>query len=312
MYNHFSNTLTIFLGLLVEAIPFLLLGVIFSGVLMLFVPQGRLVAILPKHPALGALCGSMGGFLFPVCECGNVPVARRLLFQGAPVSVALGFLLAAPTVNPIVLWATWTAFRDQPEIVLLRLGFSVGITTAIAWLFSVLGSPQQLLQPDLARQQPKPIPLGTYWLGEKVPLQAPPLPWPQRWRQLGQTMGQEVQELGGVMVLGALGAALVQEFIPREWILHLGQGPVSSVVAMMVLATVVSMCSTVDAFFALSFASTFTSGSLLAFLVFGPMIDLKAMGLMVSIFPPRLVFYMFVLAAQLTFLLTVFLNLYVI
>jgi uncharacterized membrane protein YraQ (UPF0718 family) len=122
---------------------------------------------------------------------------------------------------------------------------------------------------------------------------------------------QEFRELGGVLILGSAIAAIVQVFVPRDIILSLGQGPVTSILAMMLLAAVVSICSTVDSFFALSFASTFTTGSLLAFLVFGPMIDLKAVGLMLSIFKPRAIFYLFALAGQLTFLLTLIVNLYV-
>jgi len=103
----------------------------------------------------------------------------------------------------------------------------------------------------------------------------------------------------------------VQVFVPRDLILSLGQSPITSILAMILLAGVVSICSTVDSFFALSFASTFTSGSLVAFLVFGPMIDLKGVGLMLSIFKPRAIFYLFALAAQLTFILTLFINLYI-
>ena len=100
--------------------------------------------------------------------------------------------------------------------------------------------------------------------------------------------------------------------VPRDLILSLGAGPISSIAAMLILAAVVSICSTVDSFFALSFASTFTSGSLLAFLVYGPMIDIKGVGLMLTIFQPRVVFYLFALAGLLTFVLTLFINLHVI
>ncbi len=132
----------------------------------------------------------------------------------------------------------------------------------------------------------------------------------ERLRLLLDTMVQELRELGGVLVIGSAIAAIIQVAAPRELILNLGQGPVSSILAMLLLAAVVSICSTVDAFFALSFASTFTSGSLLAFLVFGPMIDLKGIGLMLSIFKGRAVIYLVVLAAQLTFLMTLAVNLY--
>ena len=118
--------------------------------------------------------------------------------------------------------------------------------------------------------------------------------------------------MGAVLVIGSAIAAIVQVAIPREAILALGNSPITSILAMMLLALVVSICSTVDSFFALSFASVFTSGSLLAFLVFGPMIDLKSLGLMLSIFKPKAVFYLFALAAQLTFFFTLLVNLYIV
>jgi uncharacterized protein len=346
--NQLSSAFTLFLSLLVEALPFLLLGVLFSGLLLFFVDERKLVAALPKRPFLGALVGSCVGFLFPVCECGNVPVARRLLMQGAPSSVAIGFLLAAPTINPIVIWATWTAFRDQPEIVVLRIAFSLAIATIVGWVFSSQADLRPLLQPALARAMPigkqgmvrsqssspksKPAyasPLlesGTFWLDQSGIIQRldttefqPAIvganttgkPMSYRLNLLLENTIQELRELGGVLVLGSAIAALIQVFVPRDIILSLGQGPVTSILAMMLLAAVVSICSTVDSFFALSFASTFTSGSLLAFLVFGPMIDLKAVGLMLSIFKTRAIVYLFALAAQLTFLFTLFVNLYV-
>jgi hypothetical protein len=139
----------------------------------------------------------------------------------------------------------------------------------------------------------------------------PTKPLPARLSLLLENTVQELRELGGVLVLGSAIAAVVQVAVPREIILSLGQGPVTSILAMMLLAVVVSICSTVDAFFALAFASTFTSGALLAFLVFGPMIDLKALGLMLSVFKGRAILYMFALAAQLTFLLTLFVNLHI-
>lgn len=337
-FNQLNNAFTLFLSLLVEAVPFLLLGVLFSSLLLFFVDEAVLIRWLPKNPLLGALAGSCVGFLFPVCECGNVPVARRLLLQGAPSSVAIGFLLAAPTINPIVFWATWTAFRDQPEVVFLRVGFSLAIATLIGWIFSTQTDLRPLLQPNVARSMRLPFATassastadsllaGTYWLGQSpqgerlgvsdlqatsASLSLVDKPLSHKLYLLLDNMVRELRELGGVLVLGSAIAAIIQVFTPREWILGLGQGPVTSILAMMLLALIVSICSTVDSFFALSFASTFTTGSLLAFLVLGPMIDLKGIGLMLSIFKPRAVFYLFILAAQLTFGLTLFVNLYV-
>jgi len=322
--NQLNNAFTLFLSLLVEAMPFLLLGVLLSGLLLLFVDERKLIAIVPKNPFLGAFFGSCAGFLFPVCECGNVPVARRLLMQGVPAPVAIGFLLAAPTINPIVIWSTWVAFRDQPEIVILRVVFSLAIATIIGCVFSVQADLRPLLQPAIARAQPQfttvkggleatPTLLqsGTFLLGNSgspIRMEAAAMsankPQGNRWQMLLDNTVQEVRELGGVLVLGSAIAAAIQVLAPRELILSLGQSPISAIAAMMLLAGLVSICSTVDAFFALSFASNFTSGSLLAFLVFGPMIDLKGIGLLLSIFKTRTVVYLFALATQLTFLLT--------
>ncbi len=348
-----TRAFTLFMSLLVEAFPFLLIGVLFSSALMFFVDEDKLLRWFPKNPLLGALTGSLVGFLFPACECGNIPVARRLLIQGAPPAVAIGFLFAAPTVNPIVIWATWTAFRDQPEIVVLRVLGSLVIATLLGWLFSVQRDLRPLLQPTLANALPEPQPSrrlavaggpsdlnlggsstllqsGTFMLGsrgkgnassaqrfEALAYQsviAAEMTLPKNWGDrlslfLDNTI-QELRELGSILVLGSAIAASIQVFAPRELILGLGQGPVLSIVAMMLLAAIVSICSTVDAFFVLTFAGTFTSGSLLAFLIYGPMIDLKAVGLLLSVFKPRPVFYMVVLISQLVFLGALLINFY--
>jgi len=342
--NQLNNAFTIFLSLLVEAMPFLLLGVLLSSLLLFFVDERKLLAAMPHNPLLASIFGSCIGFLFPVCECGNVPVARRLLLQGAPASMAVGFLLAAPTINPVVIWSTWVAFRDQPEIVWLRVLFSFTIAVVIGWVFSSQKDLRPLLQPRMTRllkrsppSSPKAsvidstekdsasilLQSGSFLLGQPgAPLRLDTETLPTAVSGIQSTKNtsnklrlfldntvQEFLELGGVLVLGSAIAAVVQVGVPRNIIISLGQGPVTSILAMMLLAAVVSICSTVDSFFALAFASTFTSGSLLAFLIFGPMIDIKAIGLMLSVFKGRAIIYLFALAAQLTFLLTLFINL---
>ncbi len=338
--EQFNSAFTLFLSLMVEAIPFLLIGVFFSGILTFFVSERQLLRWMPKNPLLGSLFGSCIGFLFPVCECGNVPVARRLMTQGAPSSVAIGFLLAAPTINPIVFWATWTAFRDQPEIVFLRIGISLAIATLMGYLFSFQSDLRPFLQPSLvatldARRQREEeqnalgsgsslLSSGTFFLGQsQKPLQTQDplavrdammdmvkMPFKLRLKLLVEGMAQELRELSAVLILGSLVAAVVQSFVPREVVLGLGQDPVTSILAMMTLAALVSICSTVDSFFALSFASTFTTGSLVSFLVFGPMIDLKAIGLLLTMFKARAIFYLFSVAGLLTFLSALLLNLF--
>ncbi|MEL6927255.1 MAG: permease [Cyanobacteria bacterium J06600_6] len=319
--NQLHDAFTLFLSLLVEAMPFLLLGVLLSSGLLFLISEKQLISKLPKNPLLGSIVGSCIGFLFPVCECGNVPVARRLLLARVPPSVAISFLLAAPTINPIVIWSTWTAFGDRPSIVLFRVLFSSAIATIVGCIFSVQADSRELLQTSFAKRL-KPIvnvkpdlPLlqsGTFLLG-----QGQVIPFDDslseltksdsvetKWQLFFTNLLQEFSELGGMLIFGSAIAATIQVFVPREIILSLGQDTITSIMAMMLLAAIVSICSTVDSFFALSFASSFTSGSLLAFLVFGPTIDIKSVGLMASIFKPKIIIYIFTLVAQLTFIFT--------
>ncbi|MGD1921935.1 MAG: permease [Pleurocapsa sp.] len=323
--NQLHDAFTLFLSLLVEAMPFLLLGVLLSSGLLFLISEKQLIAKLPKNPLLGSIVGSCIGFLFPVCECGNVPVARRLLLARVPPSVAISFLLAAPTINPIVIWSTWIAFGDRPSIVIFRVLFSSAIATIVGCVFSIQPDTRELLQTSFAKRM-KPIvdvkldrsPLlqsGTFLLG-----QGKPIPFDDslsvgvqsdnasnlktKWQLFFTNLLQEFSELGGMLIFGSAIAAIIQVFVPREIILGLGHDTITSIVAMMLLAAIVSICSTVDSFFALSFASTFTSGSLLAFLVFGPTIDIKSIGLMASIFKPKIIIYIFTLVAQLTFIFT--------
>lgn len=328
------NAFTLFLSLLVEAMPFLLLGVLLSSSLILFLDERRFITMLPRNPILGAIVGSIIGFFFPVCECGNVPVARRFILQGLPTSVAISFLLAAPTINPIVIWSTYVAFRGQPEIVWLRVIFSLIISIIIGCVFSWQKDSRPMLKPILAKritalmkeeeiknnidEKEDKLPYnllksGTFLLNqegktikmEEIKLENNDTKTKQEKLELFfNNVIQELRELGGVLILGSAIAASIQIFVPREIILNLGQGTITSIIAMMILAGVVSICSTVDSFFALSFASTFTTSSLIAFLVFGPMIDIKGIGLMLSIFKPRTMIYLLIIIAQLTFILT--------
>ncbi|PHV63673.1 permease [Cyanobacterium aponinum] len=336
------SAFTLFTSLLVEAMPFLLMGVLLSSSLILFFDEGNLIKRIPNHPFLGSIIGSLFGFFFPVCECGNIPVARRLLLQGLPTSVAISFLLAAPTINPIVLWSTYVAFRGQPEVFWLRIIFSLTIAIAVGCIFSLQKDPRPLLKPLLAKRltvifeqmeakkslQTSPsqpeyslLQSGSFLLSpqgqtvkmDQTLLKSPVNPKSQvsksyKWNLFISNVTNELRELSGVLILGSAIAASIQVFVPREIILNLGQDTITSIISMMILAAVVSICSTVDSFFVLSFASTFTTASLVAFLVFGPMIDIKAIGLMLSIFKPRMIVYLMVIVAQLTFILTLSYN----
>ena len=252
-------------GLLIEALPFLLIGVLISAGARWFAPGGRWLRRLPSHPLMGPLTGAALGFALPACECGNVPVARRMLSGGAPLGAGLGFLFAAPVLNPIVIASTWAAFPDQPWLLLARPLGAVVVAVGLALLLGLVGAPAPSALGAAADTAPPRPPLA----------------------ELMRHASQEFLQLALLLVMGCVIAALVQSFVPRSWLLAVGGAPTLSILALMLLALVVSVCSSVDAFLALSFAAQVTPGALLAFLLLGPVIDLKLVSLLGLLFRPR-------------------------
>ena len=289
-----STAWAIFQGLLLEAIPFLLLGVAIAGLARWLVPQNAWVQRLPKNPLLAPITGALMGFALPACECGNVPVARRLLASGAPMGTAFGFLFAAPVLNPIVLASTWAAFPDQPWLLVARPLGAFVIAVLLSLLLVQLPE-TQLLEHALLSERRMSQPLSTVGLLERsgglvgdpirelTPTQATRL----RASDVLEQSSREFLDLLALLVLGCLIAALVQTWLPRSWLLAVGGAPTGSILALMLLAVVVSVCSSVDAFLALGFAAQVTPGALLAFLLLGPVVDLKLVGLFTVLMRPR-------------------------
>ena len=284
----------IFQGLLLEALPFLLLGVAISGLARWLVPQTNWVDRLPRHPISAPIIGALMGFALPACECGNVPVARRLLASGAPLGTAFGFLFAAPVLNPIVLASTWAAFPNQPWLLIARPLGAFLIALLLSALLVQLPEPQLLEEALLSeRRMSQPLSkLGLLDRSSGLIGAALPDPKPQRVERpsIGLIIDQSSREfldLLALLVLGCIIAALVQTWLPRSWLLAVGGAPTLSILALMMLAVVVSVCSSVDAFLALGFAAQVTPGALLAFLLLGPVVDLKLAGLFTVLLRPR-------------------------
>ncbi len=299
-YQRFQTFVTIFLGIFIEAVPFLLVGSIVSGLIAVFVDQSLLDRYLPKAALPGALAGGLLGLLFPVCECGVVPVVRRLYEKGLPVSIGVTFLLAAPVVNPVVILSTYSAFGWGP-ILWGRVLFSFLIAVVVGYLFS-RAQPEEVLLPavnasyrDACCAVPAPA-------TAKAPLG-------QRFTQSFNFAGDDFLDMVRYLIVGCLLAASMQTLIPQSALLAVGQGPVLSVLVMQGLAFLLSICSTVDAFLALAFTSTFTTGSILSFLVFGPMVDIKSSLMFFGVFNRRAVLYLILLPLLLSMLMGIWWNL---
>jgi uncharacterized membrane protein YraQ (UPF0718 family) len=291
--QRFQTFVTIFLGIFIEAAPFLLAGSLVSGLIAVFVNQELLDRFLPRRALPAALAGAGLGLLFPVCECGVVPVTRRLYEKGLPMSIGVAFLLAAPVINPVVIVSTYAAFGWGP-VLWGRLGISFGVATLVGLIFQILLPALHQAHDACCHSQPSSGPVA---------------PLMDRLRQALNTAGDDFLDMARYLILGSILAAAMQTLVPQSALLAIGQGPVSSVLAMQLLAFVLSVCSTVDAFLALAFSSSFTTGALLSFLTFGPMVDIKSSLMFLGLFQRRVVFYLILLPLLLTMLVGIFWNL---
>jgi uncharacterized protein len=279
---------TIFLSMIMEAIPFVLLGVLISGLIQSFLTERWIARIMPKNRLLASLFGCSVGILFPSCECGIVPITRRLLNKGVPLNAGIGFMLTGPIINPIVLFSTYIAFGNDWRVVAIRAGMAFAValvvSMSVALLFPVL--PLRVTEQQTAAALEQPI------IPSKRTALIP---------RLGSVLNHAIEEffsVGKYLVLGAFIAACMQTFIPTSYLLHLGSNPVMASLVMIGLAFTMSLCSEADAFIASSFRSTFSMGSLSAFLVFGPMIDIKNTLMLLGAFRGK---FVIVLIALVTF-----------
>ncbi len=254
---------TVFVSVLVQATPFLVFGVALSAVIAVFVPRSFWAKALPRHPALAVPVASCAGVVLPGCECGSVPIAGSLIRRGVTPAAALAFLLSAPAVNPIVLVGTAVAFPQNPEMVFARAGASLVVAMAMGWLWLRLGKAEWIRLPH-----------------------RPELDDGSKWRAFWAACRHDIVHAGGFLALGALAAATINVVVPERWLQRLADQPALSIVALGLLAVLLSICSEADAFVAASL-SQFSLTARLAFLVVGPTVDLKLMSMQAGVFGRR-------------------------
>lgn len=293
-----STLATIFLGIFIEALPYLLLGIVASGFIEVFVKKDLILRLIPKNRFLGILIGSVLGLLFPVCEHGVVPLTRRLFNKGMPVSMGITFMLAAPVMNPIVIASTLAAFGLGPVF-----WGRIILTLVIAILTGLVFSFQK--DEEILAIMPKILVYDCHHCGSEV---NPQSSIKEKILQSIVLAGDEFFDIGLFFIIGAFLAALLQTFVPQSILLTIGGGPILSILIMIILAVVLSICSTVDAFVALSFVETFSTGSILAFLVYGPMIDIKAIMMFTRVFKKKTILYLALIPLLLVILASLFIT----
>jgi len=256
-----------FLSIFLEGLPFIFMGTLVSGFLGTYLPRGTFEKILPKNPVLAIFVSGLLGAIFPVCECAVVPVIRRLVKNGLPVSCALAYMLAAPIFNPVTAISTYKAFGDSIPVTFSRLAMGYMIAVIIALIVSRIAhelflKPSMKADDDHHHQHPKSINAA-----------------------LNNSL-RDLMDVGLYFTIGVVLTALLKTTVidpTSEFWQNLANNSIIGSAGMMVLAFVLSLCSTSDAFIAANFAN-FRYGPKLAFMVFGPMIDAKLIFLYSTVF----------------------------
>lgn len=294
-----------FVSIVLEALPFVLLGALLGGFIEVFVSRERISSLLPRNRTLATLVAGCLGLVFPVCECAIVPVTRRLVRKGVPFSVAIAYLLAGPIFNPIVASSTWVAYSGDVMIVATRLVCGFAVAVFVALLMDEFFPGQRALLSSAGGQAIPDVagaPCTCEHDHDHCDTAAPPtVPLRQRIRHAFEHAGDEFLHVSQFLIVGAFVAALSQTLISRQAFVTLADSPPASIALMMGLAVVLNLCSEADAFVAASFRYLLPQSAQLAFMVLGPMLDLKLIAMYTSFVRPRAILLLVTLLCVVVF-----------
>ena len=286
-----------FISIIIEALPFILIGVLVSAILQVFVTDQMIQRFIPKNPILGIIAASVLGIIFPICECGMVPAIRKLINKGMPLYVATTFILVGPILNPIVFLSTLTAFRNQPVVAFSRMGLAFLVALIVGLSVYYFVKSNQLREAPSHKHTHD----NGHHSQSKEPLK----------NKLIEVMGHSVSEffdMGKYLLFGSIIVALLQVFVSQDSLITVGKSGSIANLVMMGLGFVLSLCSTSDAFVAQSLQTIFTKSSLVGFMVFGPMINIKGILMMLAVFRSKFVILLCALVTILVFIGTLVLQ----
>ncbi|MFV0561324.1 MAG: permease [Enterococcus sp.] len=298
---------TIFLSIVIEALPFVLLGCIISGALQVFLTPERVQKWVPKNRFLSIIFGCFLGFFFPSCECGIVPIVHQFVRKGVPVHTAFAFMLTAPIINPIVIFSTFIAFGNSFKMAFLRMlgsfivALIIGIWLAYFQKGDILREKMQLsgvVEAATITQEDTQEHAHTHGHTHVHLTNDSSTEWHKEsaiqrfFQQISHVLVHAVEEFfdtGRYLIIGGLLAAAMQTYLPTGAMLTLGSTKYLAILVMLVLALTMSLCSEADAFIGSSLMSLFGTGPVAGFLVFGPMVDIKNLLMMKRYFSGKFI-----------------------
>ena len=293
----------IFSGIILEAIPFLLFGSLIASFIEIFISSDKIVKIIPKNKILATLSGIFLGFLIPVCDCAVIPVAKKLLKKGVGINVGITFMLASPIINPIVLFSTYYAFSSvNMSLFWYRLLGGIFISMFVGIVLSIVYKKDILLEKSIESSEQE---CGCghnhehhgnekhheYHMNHNNDEKSSRLKIILN--KIVSILDHTTKEFLGVfkfLIIGALIASIVQVILPQSIWNYFSNNSLASVIILMIFAYLISLCSTSDSFLGKSLFANFGEQAVLAFLILGPMIDIKNTIILLGNFKKKFVF----------------------
>ncbi len=289
--------ITIFVSILLQAFPFIMIGVLVSAAIQVFVPQQFFSRLFSRNVVFSTAIAVMAGIFFPVCDCAIIPVMRRLVQKGVPLSAALTFMLAAPIVDPVVVASTAYAFPDKPFIALYRLSLGVFIAIIAGLIMRIIPYKGEILKGGAVFSA-----CSCGYCSQADSTRADPHPFTARIKGMINHATAEFFQVGQFLVLAAVFSTYIQTSISPATVAFFAGSPVGALLTMMGFAFILSICSTSDAFIARNFIHQFPLTSILGFMVFGAFLDIKNLLLLSGNFAGRFVVHLVLLIVTVSFI----------
>lgn len=288
--DQIKTIFVLFLGIMLEALPFLLLGAIASSVINLYISEEYIARIMPKNPFAAIGVALIAAVITPVCECAIIPVVRRLIQKGIPVHIGVVLLMGAPILNFIVFGSTYYAFQNNLSIAYGRFIICILASIIVSIIVYMLFSNQKVLKThreDLMAVVPINENKGD-----------------SKWKGILHHTCHEFFTIGKYFIIGAVFASVAQVYLKDSYIMQAGESSIEGTAVMMGLAYVLSLCSEADAFVAASFSKMFTPEAIIGFLVFGPILDFKNTFVMMASFRIKFVLLFILIVTIVVFILS--------
>lgn len=261
-----STFATIFMSILMEAFPFILIGVFVSSAIHIFVPSEAITKLFSKSKFVSFFVAIFAGVAFPVCDCAIVPVAIRFIKKGIPPFAVVTFMLAAPIVNPVVIISTLYAFPD-PMVAVCRTGIGILIAALAGCVFLIFPEKTSIVRHEETGHCHEHDCCAEHGGNNSSFI-----------NKIGSVFSHAAEEffdVGRFVIIGAAISSIAHTMVPTDIFEGIGGNNAVAVPIMMLTAYVLSMCATSDAFVAQSFSAQFSISPLIAFMVFGQMLDIK-------------------------------------